>query len=61
MFPGSPLLHPDNDQWKHMMFTNAYLYFSTSAVGWIMLNISIKNVRMSDLFIKNTITEMVIW
>ena len=22
MFPDSPLLHPDNDKWKHDMFTN---------------------------------------
>ena len=27
MFPGSPLPHPDIDQWKHTMFTNANLYF----------------------------------
>ena len=24
MFPGSPLLHLDNDQWKHTMFTNEF-------------------------------------
>ena len=28
MFPGSPLPHPENDQWKHTMFTNVNLYFS---------------------------------
>ena len=27
MFPGSPLPHPDIDQWKHTMFTNVHLYF----------------------------------
>ena len=26
-FPASPLPHPDNDQWKHTMFTNLSFYF----------------------------------
>ena len=44
MFPGSPLLHPDNDKWKHTLFTNKPLYFSNLLCQNYKCKNSVKNV-----------------
>ena len=49
LFPDSPLPHPDNDKWKHTLFTNTFCisavcYIKITHVKWL------KNVLIHALF-----------
>ena len=48
-FPGSPLPHPDNDQWKHTMFTNLKLLFQVFVTSKLQVNHKISYINVIDM------------
>ena len=49
MFPGSPLPHIDNDQWKHTMFTNLKLLFQVFVTSKLHINCKIGYINVIDM------------